>query len=81
MREVAERLAVSTKTVYRLKSEGVLAHVKVRGSLRFREDDLRSLETRCLVAHPGYGGIEDAIPPRLNLQFEVTRRGRGPRRR
>ena len=81
VREVAERLAVSTKTVYRLKSEGVLAYVKVRGSLRFGEDDLRSLENRCRVTPAGYGGVEDVILSRLNLQFEVTKRGRGPRRR
>lgn len=80
LREVADRLAVSTKTVYRLKNEGALAHLKVRGSLRFREVDVEALEARCLVTGDGYAGIEHVSPPRLNLQFEVTRRGRGPRR-
>jgi excisionase family DNA binding protein len=53
VREVAERLSVSTKTVYRLKDERV-AFIKVRGSLRFREQDVaaagipRSCHTRYL---------------------------------
>lgn len=81
VRDVAARLAVSTKTVYRLKAEGLLAFVKVRGSLRFREDDLRALENRSRVTAPRYGGNEQAVPSRLNLQFEVTRQGRGARRR
>lgn len=81
VRDVAARLQVSTKTVYRLKNEGSLGFVKVRGSLRFREDDLRALENRSHVTAPRYGGNEQVVPPRLNLQFEVTRRGRGARRR
>lgn len=81
VRDVAARLRVSTKTVYRLKAEGVLAHLKVRGSLRFLEDDLRALENRSRVTPPRYGGNEQAAPSRLNLQFNVTRRGRGARRR
>ncbi len=81
VREVGARLKVSTKTVYRLKAEGLLAFVKVRGSLRFRENDLRALENRSRVTAPRYGGSEQAVPPRLNLQFNVTRHGRGARRR
>ena len=81
VRDVAERLQVSTKTVYRLKAEGVLAHVKVRGSLRFRDDDLCEFENRSRVTAPRYGRSQQAVPPRLNLQFNVTRRGRGARRR
>lgn len=81
VRDVAARLRVSTKTVYRLKAEGLLAYVKVRGSLRFREDDLRALENQSRVTAPRYGGSEQTVPSRLNLQFNVTRRGRGARRR
>ena len=81
VRDVAARLQVSTKTVYRLKAEGLLAFVKVRGSLRFRDDDVCGVESRSHVIAPRYGGSEQAVPPRLNLQFEVTRRGRGARRR
>ncbi len=51
VRDVAARLQVSTKTVYRLKAEGALAYVLVRGSLRFREADLLALET-AVVSHP-----------------------------
>lgn len=79
VREVADRLSVSTKTVYRLKEEGALAYLKVRGSLRFRAQDLDALETRCHVTPDRYVGVEEMIAPRLNLQFEVPRRGRGPR--
>ena len=81
IREVAERLAVSTKTVYRLRNEGALPHLKVRGSLRFRESDVAVLEARSLVTGSRYADVEIAAPPRLNLQFEVRKkRGRGPRR-
>lgn len=81
VREVAKRLSVSTKTVYRLKDEGALAYMKVRGSLRFREQDVEGLETRCRVAPGRYVEVEEVIPTRLNLQFEVSRRGRGSRRK
>ena len=81
IKEVAERLSVSTKTVYRLKNEGTLAHLKVRGSLRFRESDVVALEARSLVTGAGYAGVKITAPARLNLQFEVRKkRGRGPRR-
>ena len=81
VRDVARRLSVSTKTIYRLKDERALAYIKVRGSLRFREDDVEALEARGRVTPGGYVDVEEVIPPRLNLQFEVTRSGRGPRRR
>lgn len=78
-RDVAARLQVSTKTVYRLKAQGELGFVMVGGSLRLREDDLRALENRGRVTPPRYGGGAAATPSRLNLQFKVTRRGRGAR--
>lgn len=81
IRDVAERLSVSTKTIYRLKSEGLIGFVRIRGSLRFREQDVTALQQRSLVTPGGYAQVEDLIPPRLNLEFEVTKRGRGPRRR
>lgn len=80
VRDVAARLQVSTKTVYRLKAQGQLGFVMVGGSLRFREDDLRALENHGRVVPPGYGGGTGAAPSRLNLQFKVARRGRGARR-
>ena len=81
IKEVAERLSVSTKTVYRLRNEGALPHLKVRGSLRFRESDVAALEARSLVTGAGYAGVKIPAPARLNLQFEVrNKRGRGPRR-
>lgn len=80
VRDVAARLQVSTKTVYRLKTEGLLAFVKVRGSLRFRDDDVCAFESRNRVTAPRYGGSEQAVPSRLNLQFKVAWRGRSARR-
>lgn len=80
VREVAERLSVSTKTVYRLKDERALAFIKVRGSLRFREQDVAALESRGRVTPATYAEV-DEVAPRSNLQFEVTRAGRGPRRK
>ena len=37
---VAQRLSVSTRTVDRMVSEGVLEKVFLRGSVRFREHDI-----------------------------------------
>jgi excisionase family DNA binding protein len=81
VRDVADRLAVSTKTVYRLKSEGRLAYIKIGGSLRFREDDIDGLENRNRVTGNRYSRIEAEKPARLSFEFNVRKRGRGPRRR
>lgn len=39
--EVAEHLAISKRTVYRLAAEGHLTAIKVRGSLRIRIDSVQ----------------------------------------
>jgi excisionase family DNA binding protein len=81
VRDVAERLSVSTKTVYRLKSEGQIGFIKVGGSLRFREKDVTDFENRGSVTPHRYAPSESENGARLNLKFEVKKRGRGPRRR
>jgi len=80
-REVAWLLSVSTKTIYRLKAEGRITFIKVRGSLRFREEDVRELQNRGLVTPRDYARKAAEIPVRLNLAFDIKKRGRGPRRR
>lgn len=45
-REVAERLAVSEPTVWRLSRAGELPRVRVGGSTRFRRDDVTRLIER-----------------------------------
>jgi excisionase family DNA binding protein len=40
VRQVAERLGVSTATVYALVERGVLAHVRVSNAIRVTEGDL-----------------------------------------
>ena len=45
--EAADRLSVSTKTVYRLMSWGKLKKVKIGGATRISEDDLNDyMETQ-----------------------------------
>ncbi len=78
--EAAEHLAVSTKTLYRLRSAGEIAFIKVGGSIRFRQDDLNEFEARQRVAANRYAHTQVDAPARLNLVFEVKKRGRGPRR-
>ncbi len=41
VREVAQRLKISTATVYKLAHSGALPLLRVLGSLRFRESDLQ----------------------------------------
>ena len=43
VKEVAESLKLTTKTVYKLISSGELKSVHVGGSLRIRQEDLDSL--------------------------------------
>ena len=40
IKDVAERLSVSTKTVYRLINEGVLIPIKIRRNTRIKETEL-----------------------------------------
>ena len=52
VREVAERLSLSTATVYRLCAERKLAHVRLgarRGAIRIREQDLQVFLDACEV--------------------------------
>jgi excisionase family DNA binding protein len=79
--DVAQRLSVSTKTIYRLRADGEIGHVRVGGSLRFRLQDLADYESRKHVSGHRYPRREVDNPVRLNLKFEVKKRGRGPRRR
>lgn len=41
--QVAELLAVSTRLVWRFRSEGKLPSVKIAGATRFRSSDVRKL--------------------------------------
>ena len=42
VREVAERLAVSTATVYALCERGEIRHVRVSNAIRIQPDDLEA---------------------------------------
>jgi excisionase family DNA binding protein len=42
VQEVAERLAVSTATVYALCERGALLHLRVSNAIRIRPDDLEA---------------------------------------
>ena len=43
VRQVASRLGVSTSTIYKLCSEGRLAHVRVANAIRVAPEDLEDL--------------------------------------
>ncbi len=60
VREVAERLKVSTKTVYRLVYRGELPAYKVGRSVRVQEEDLKSFLEKQRVPTP-----RRYRPPRL----------------
>lgn len=50
-KEVAERLAVSDRTIYRLVDEGKIASYRIGGAVRISEEDLEAyLESRKLKA-------------------------------
>ena len=42
VKEAAEKMSVSTKTVYRLMGNGILSKVKIGRSTRVSEDDLNA---------------------------------------
>jgi excisionase family DNA binding protein len=46
VREVAERLGVSTATVYALRERGELPHVRVSNAIRIRPADLDASHVR-----------------------------------
>jgi excisionase family DNA binding protein len=45
-RQVAEKLACSTKTVEREVQDGHLTRVKIRGGVRFRESEVNAIINR-----------------------------------
>lgn len=79
--QAAKHLAISTKTLYRLRCAGEIAYIKVGGSVRFSPDDLAEFEARKRVAPGGYAEPKVDRSSLLNLTFETKKRGRGPRRR
>ncbi|MGC8626905.1 MAG: helix-turn-helix domain-containing protein [Acidimicrobiales bacterium] len=68
--EVAEALAVSKVTVYRLARSGELASVRVRGQFRFRPEALDDYLVRCEV--PAVAAAPRASAPAA----PTSRRGR-----
>lgn len=77
VREVADLLAVSETTVYRLKRCGQISFLKVGGGLRFRPEDVEAFQNRQAVIALGYPAKEGRETPRLNLAFPMAkRRGR-----
>ncbi len=60
--EVAEALAVSKVTVYRLARSGELASVRIRGQFRFRPEALEDYLARCEA--PAVAAVPVAPRPR-----------------
>lgn len=77
VQNVADLLAVSATTVYRLKRRGELPFVKVGGSLRFRAQDVAAFARPEVVTSDGYARRDDAQPSRLQFAFPVKRRRSG----
>lgn len=55
IREVAEMLKLTEKTVYRLATEGEIPGVKIGGSWRFRRDEIEAL-TKSMSTRKGRAG-------------------------
>jgi excisionase family DNA binding protein len=53
-RDVAERLSISTATVYKLVAAGAIPCLRVSNAIRFRAADLRTYVER--IAPPGGSG-------------------------
>ncbi len=51
--EVCQRYGISKWTLYRWTSEGLIPHLKLRGLIRFREQDLKKWEERNLSGGSG----------------------------
>jgi excisionase family DNA binding protein len=46
-REVARLLGLNPATVYKLAAAGQLPHLRIRGAIRFRREDVEAFVARC----------------------------------
>ena len=53
VKQVAERLSVTTATVYGLCAAGRLPHVRILNVIRIAQSDLATFITSCRVGDPG----------------------------
>jgi excisionase family DNA binding protein len=64
-KDVAEILACSASEVYALKAAGVLPYLKIRGMVRFREEDIEKFINSRVVIPPEDKNRLPRLPPPL----------------